>query len=274
MQDPSVGQPWIEVAADDLRPRAIPLPGLGRCVCVSRAAPGKRRTNEDALVVVPLGERGAVIAVADGAGGMPHADAAARLAVESLELALRGEVESIEEAVLSGFKAAHDAIGELRLGAASTLIAAWITATDIVFFNAGDSQALIAGGRGKPKFVTVAHSPVGLAQASGELGEEEALVHPERHIVANMLGVGEVRVEWSRKRPLAQRDTVLLASDGVFDNLRIGEICSLIHRSDLEGAGAALLAAADARMRDPRPGQPGKPDDLTFILFRRDPTPR
>lgn len=270
MSDSSVGQPWIEIAADDERPRTIAVPGLGRCVCVSRAAPGKRRANEDALAIFPLGPRGVVIAVADGAGGMPHADAAARLAVESLDHALRGDVESVEEAVLAGFKAAHDAIGDLRLGAASTLIAAWITATDIVFFNAGDSQAVIAGGRGKPKFVTVAHSPVGMAQASGELGEEEALVHPERHIVANMLGVGEVRVEWSRKRLLAQRDTVLLASDGVFDNLRIGEICGLIHRADLERAGEALLAASDSRMREPRPGQPGKPDDLTFVLFRRE----
>lgn len=275
MREPSATQPWIEIAANDERPRAIALPGLGHCICASRGAPGKGRTNEDALVVLPLAERGVVIAVADGAGGMPHADAAARLAVESLEHALRGPVDSIEEAVLSGFKAAHDAIADLRLGAASTLIAAWISATDIVFFNAGDSQAVIAGGRGKPKFVSVAHSPVGLAQAAGELGEEEALFHPERHIVANMLGVGEVRVEWSRRRVLALRDTVLLASDGVFDNLRIGEICSLIRRTDLEAAGEALLAACDARMREQRPGQPGKPDDLTFVLFRRDaPPPR
>jgi serine/threonine protein phosphatase PrpC len=269
MPEPTPNTPWMEIAADDERPRSIALPGLGRCVCMSRAAPAKRRANEDALAVIPLPDHGIVIAVADGAGGMPHADAAARIAVESLEHALRHPVESVEEAVLSGFKSAHDAIGALRLGAASTLIAAWITATDIVLFNAGDSQAVIAGGRGKPKFVSVAHSPVGVAQASGELGEDEALVHPERHIVANMLGVGEVRVEWTRKRVLALRDTVLLASDGVFDNLRIGEICSLIHRTDLEAAGSALLAACDARMREPRPGQPSKPDDLTFVLFRR-----
>jgi serine/threonine protein phosphatase PrpC len=73
---------------------------------------------------------------------------------------------------------------------------------------------------------------------------------------------------------LAQLDTVLLASDGLFDNLYIEEIVDCIRSGGLEQAMDRLLIACRRRMKKPGNGQPSKPDDLTFILVRRKPRRR
>jgi serine/threonine protein phosphatase PrpC len=65
-------------------------------------------------------------------------------------------------------------------------------------------------------------------------------------------------------------DTVLIASDGVYDNLHLDEIVSCIRRGTPADAAARLAEACLSRMTQPMAGLPSKPDDLTFILFRLD----
>ena len=68
---------------------------------------------------------------------------------------------------------------------------------------------------------------------------------------------------------LAVRDTVLLASDGLFDNLFIDEIVDSICSGPLVAAANRLVERARARMRgEERADLPCKPDDLTIVLFR------
>jgi serine/threonine protein phosphatase PrpC len=67
---------------------------------------------------------------------------------------------------------------------------------------------------------------------------------------------------------LAPRDTVLLASDGVFDNLHMAEAIECVRKGTLEDAAGRLATSAKNRMNGDERTQPSKPDDLTFILFR------
>jgi len=73
---------------------------------------------------------------------------------------------------------------------------------------------------------------------------------------------------------LGVRDTLLLGSDGLFDNLHREEIVALVRRGPLPEAGRALVGRVRERMAGADPGAPCKPDDLTFLLFRRTGRPR
>jgi serine/threonine protein phosphatase PrpC len=101
------------------------------------------------------------------------------------------------------------------------------------------------------------------------LDGEEALHHDERHLVSNLVGSAEMRIEVGSPLDLAPLDTVLLASDGLFDNLLQPEIVDEIRVKPLEQVARTLAQAAVSRMDEPVEGQPSKPDDLTFLLYRR-----
>ena len=112
---------------------------------------------------------------------------------------------------------------------------------------------------------------MGYAVEAGWLPEDEALHHEDLHIVSNMVGSPEMRIEIGPTLSLRPRDTVLIASDGLFDNLPSQEVAELVRKGPLPEVAARLAAWCDQRMRAPEPGQPSKPDDLTFVLYR--PTP-
>ena len=65
----------------------------------------------------------------------------------------------------------------------------------------------------------------------------------------------------------AEADTVLVASDALFDNLRFDEVASLARRRPLVDAVDGLAAAARRRMQGG--GEPSHPDDLSILAYRR-----
>jgi len=83
-----------------------------------------------------------------------------------------------------------------------------------------------------------------------------------------VLGYADMHVSIGTPVKLAQFDTLLIASDGLFDNLQKGEITEIIRKGSLPRCSQALIAAATGRMESARAGQPSKYDDLSFILFR------
>ena len=93
--------------------------------------------------------------------------------------------------------------------------------------------------------------------------------HEERHLVSNLLGYPEMHIDIGTEVTLAPRDTVLMASDGLFDNVMQAEICDIARLGDLEEATESLMGLACRRMENPEAGLPSKLDDLTAILFRK-----
>jgi serine/threonine protein phosphatase PrpC len=135
-------------------------------------------------------------------------------------------------------------------------------------YHVGDSAMLVVGQRGKVKLQTVSHSPVGYALESGLLEEKEALHHDERHLISNMVGSADMRIEVGSPIRLALRDTVLLATDGLLDNLTLQEIADGIRTGPLAASAQNLARTCLRRMREPEADHPSKPDDVTFLLFR------
>ena len=75
-------------------------------------------------------------------------------------------------------------------------------------------------------------------------------------------------VEVSTRLPLRSDMTLLLASEGLFDNLHWDEIIPCLMTGDLLTKTERLVQAARQRMSKSSEG-PCKPDDLTVITFRR-----
>lgn len=247
-----------------------PLDG-GEVVLFSTRSPARSGLNEDAAAVLPFGDGSFVLAVADGLGGERAGAKASSLAIERLEAALheaRREGWTLRTAVLNGIERASEAIRALGVGAGTTLAAVEIAAGVIRPYHVGDSTILLIGQRGRLKLQTVAHSPVGFAVEAGLLDESEAMHHEDRHLVSNMLGAPDMRIEVGSQRRLEPRDTLLVASDGLSDNLRTEEIVALVRSGPLDAACERLAELARARMHTPSEGEPSKPDDLTFVAFR------
>lgn len=240
----------------------------------SLRGPGKDE-NEDGALVVDLGEGGIALAVADGMGGMSHGALAAKLTLGALEstLASRAPGSSRRAAIVEGIERAHVEVLTHCDGGGATLVAAVLTGAEAQIVHSGDAEALVIGGGGKLRHRTVPHSPVGYAQAAGLLTEAEALIHPERHVVSSGVGVEGIEIQVGPKVATRVRDTVLLASDGLFDNVVEGEVLEIAPRGTPEDAAERLIELARGRMLasldSMDPLDLGKPDDLTLVVARR-----
>lgn len=242
-------------------------------VCVrSRRSPEKTTSNEDAAAVIPVGRQGLVLAVADGVGGTPSGREASQRAVQCLSAALAledVEIDRLRHTILDAFDQANREILTIGRGAATTLVAAEIVSGQLRSYHVGDSELLTVGQRGLIKARVVPHSPTGFAVEAGLLDENEAVSHDQRHILFNVIGAQDMRVEMSGSLKLAVRDTVLLASDGLLDNLFVDEIVEIVRKGPLPAAADRLVAMAGARMLDGEGSKnPSKPDDLTVVLYR------
>lgn len=246
--------------------------GGGNAVAYTCRAPDKETENEDTVAVVPYGPGAAVLIVADGAGGLPAGKRASLMAVttltESLQVAM-SETMLLRTAILNGIDAANLAVQGLGNGSATTLTLVTIEGLTVRPYQIGDSEAMVVGQRGRIRLQTTAHSPTGFAVEAGFLDQREALHHEERHLVSNFLGTADMRIDIGAEVTLQPRDTVLVASDGLMDNVHVDEIIERVRKGPLDAALERVVTLANRRMSDASSAQPSKPDDLSLILFRK-----
>lgn len=241
----------------------------GHVAVLCRRCPDKVEPNDDSAAVIQTASGAIVMVVADGVGGCPLGYKASAIAVESI---IEG-VESAEPfsdlrpAILDGIERANREILELGIGAATTLAVVEIQDRVARAYQVGDSMTMIIGQRGSLKWKSTPHSPVGYAIESGMLDEAEAMHHHERHVVSNLVGSRSMHIEIGPTRALAAKDSVIVGSDGLFDNLHVSEIIQLAKNGKPERRIAALTELATRRMGEHVDGQPGKPDDLAVLIY-------
>ena len=246
--------------------------GGGHAVAYTCKAPGKDTENEDSVAIIPYGPGAVVLVVADGAGGLPAGKRASHTAVATLADSLRSSSEHtslLRTAVMNGIEAANEAVLGLANGSATTLTVITVEGLQARSYQVGDSEAIIVGQRGAIKLQTMAHSPTGFAVHAGFLDERDALHHEERHLVSNFLGTIDMRMDVGATIELKPRDTILVASDGLMDNLHVAEIIECVRKGPMQTAVQRAVDLANQRMIQARPGEPSKPDDLSLNLFRK-----
>jgi serine/threonine protein phosphatase PrpC len=263
-------KPKLYMGADFSEVKSFRIAGGSACAYTGRA-PEKETENEDSLGLIPCGERACALVVADGLGGLPSGEQASSTAVKQVSQNITASCSEqlvLREAILDGIEQANKVIMERGAGSGTTIIAVAIENHIIRPYHVGDSAVLITGQRGKIKHLSISHSPVGYAVEAGLIEADDAIYHEERHLVSNIIGVADMRVEIGPEITLAPRDTLVIGSDGLFDNLQVEEIVDTVRTGPLSRAAEKLVKICRWRMTEFSETRPHKPDDLGFILFR------
>ncbi|WP_151084419.1 PP2C family protein-serine/threonine phosphatase [Nocardioides cynanchi] len=216
-----------------------------------------REVNEDSHLADPP-----VFVVADGMGGHDGGDVASRIVAE--EFARLADVgydarrgRHVVDATLRQCQLRLRQYGETHLGSdggrwhgGTTAVVALLVQEEgeprWLLANLGDSR-IYRFNQGELVRVSVDHSVVQELVDAGEITEEEAAVHPERHIVTRALG-GPDRPEPDYfTLPLPEAERILLCSDGVTGMVPDHDLATLLgSHPDPRDAAERVVAAAVA----------------------------
>jgi serine/threonine protein phosphatase PrpC len=240
-----------------------------------------RENNEDAFLIsdlsgkkrsdgahgverIGVGPKGVLLVVSDGIGGAKAGEVASALVVEGLARALEGEAMSTPpsaqlrhaaaKAHMDVAAAAHD---RDRKGMGATLTALYVMGRTAYVAEVGDSRAyLLRSGRLHP--LTRDQSVAQALVDAGALRPEEAERSPMKNVLAQAMGGASGIQVALGKLELADRDCLLLCSDGLSGTLTDDEIRTAILESpNLAAACEHLVALAN---------EAGGQDNITVIV--------
>lgn len=183
--------------------------------------PGRVRTvNEDSSLVAPP-----VFLVADGMGGYARGDVASRLVAESFEpLAALSTVQpgDVEAAIADAQRRVAALASEFTSAPGSTLVAAAHVLEDgrgyWLLANIGDSR-VYSWTEGVLEQITKDHSVIQELIDAGQISRDEALAHPDRHVVTRAIGALTDSEADFALVPAVAGSRLLLCSDGLHSEL-------------------------------------------------------
>jgi len=256
-----------------------------------------RKNNEDQYLVARLGrslealmtnvpadavparldEFGYGMIIADGMGGAAAGEVASRLAVSLLvklvsDTAKWGrridetEAEALMERLAEYYSQIHSSLmrraetePELS-GMGTTLTVAYSFCLDLFVAHVGDSRAYLFR-QGQLHKLTHDHTVAQRMVDQGMLPPEALATHRYRHILTNVLGGHSDRVDTEIQHfRLADRDRLLLCTDGLSDMLDDNSITEVLRR--IESPGDACRALVDRALAA------GGKDNVTVVVAK------
>lgn len=236
-------------------------------------AEGTVATGE--AVDVVLSDKGALMVVADGMGGMNAGEVASQIVVDSLKRSFSdlSQVVFGDDGSIKGFirKAIVTADNEIKKyatahpeteGMGSTVVLAWLLRDYVYVGWCGDSRAYCFNMANGLVRLSHDHSYVQELVDNDELCEEHAFNHPNSNIITRSLGdSGEKARPEVRKYQLHNGDIYLLCSDGLCGLLRDEEIKSI-----LSGTNQSVSGCLNALWQ--RGQEEGWTDNVTIELAK------
>ena len=228
------------------------------CVPAAITDTGCERTlNEDRYAVIES-DSGLAWLVFDGMGGEAGGELAAQLALD----AIRRDLESFparppEQAFKSAILQANRVIVLRRqnpafAGMGTTVVGALFQRAEVVLGHVGDSRAYIVRD-GAIQQVTIDHTYVQTLVDAGQIRPEEALSHPQAHVLTRAIG-SEPGLEVSLQKfwiwQVSQEepgDFLVLCTDGLYSLVSEGEIETAVSQHTPQTACANLVELAKSR---------------------------
>jgi protein phosphatase len=222
-----------------------------------------RSHNEDSFALVPLSD-GALLAVADGVGGSRAGEVASEIATETFvallsspatggepdSARLREALEAANERILEqGQSSEHQGMG-------TTMTCAWVAHQRLAYAHVGDSRLYLYR-EGLLSRITQDHSVAEELVRRGSLPPEQAVHHPQRHVLTRYLGLHPLDCDEGTE-DLREGDVLLLCTDGLTDALSEREIEQEL-AAGFDGVALRLVEAAN---------RAGGPDNTTVAAVR------
>lgn len=221
--------------------------------------------------ICSLGEKGALLVVADGMGGMNAGEVASELAIETVReyFALENLTPEVTKSRFSIEKYMNEVVvaADARIkrearnnpasrGMGTTIVIAWILDGKLYVSWCGDSRAYIYNPEAGLHQITKDHSYVQSLVDKGALSREEAFDFPDSNIITRSLSDGTAKAKpESLVKPyeLCNNDIVLLCTDGLNGMIRDAEIEAVIRNNEHDMSllvDDLIQAACDAEGSD------------------------
>lgn len=232
----------------------------------------KRAENGESLSS-ELGEKGILLAVADGMGGAASGELASEIAVETVYERLRQRALLEEQVTTSEMSTglaetlvgANEKIWERsqaeteHRGMGTTMTAAFLLGEDLALAQVGDSRAYLMR-KGKLVQVTKDQSLIAQLIREGTLTPEEAEKIGGQNIILQALGVESTVAVESKVMKVLAGDLLVLCSDGLTGMVKDEQIeKTLAEAKGLKAASARLVELAN---------DGGGRDNITVILAK------
>ncbi|WP_411844034.1 Stp1/IreP family PP2C-type Ser/Thr phosphatase [Salinicoccus sp. HZC-1] len=227
-----------------------------------------RETNEDATGIFLNGTEQLLIMVSDGMGGHQYGDVASKFVLEEIGEDWKAEnlfdVETGEQYLRNLVIKVNRNLYDYQKdhpeyqGMGTTLVLAAFIDETIIILNVGDSRAYVMNARSIEQ-VTKDHSFVNMLVDAGEITADEAKSHPQKNIITKAMGTDRlIQADVFRLRN-KQYDYLILASDGLTDELGTDEIHTLTYKQ-----GETLSDKAEGLIK--RAEVNGSTDNISLVL--------
>ncbi len=239
-----------ELAADGVSDSEIVPAAISDTGC-------ERDLNEDRYSVVDS-TSGVAWIVCDGMGGSTGGELAAQLAIDAMRRDLEGQDGRPAEIALKSAILEANRIIVLRRqnpafsGMGTTVVASIITENEVCIGHVGDSRAYLIR-EGAIQQLTVDHTYVQELVERGHISAEEALNHPQAHILTRCLGAEpglDIAFKkfwlWPLEADQAQ-DFLFLCSDGLYSLVNDIEIAEVVCSKSPQRACIELVDLARTR---------------------------
>ena len=226
-----------------------------------------RISNDDCVLSIVNGQGDILLVVCDGMGGYKRGDFASKLIVDTLKeafenhgyfftkySAIRWINRTIKNANRLIFEYAQEK--EFR-DMGSTLSLVLIYKNLIITAYAGDSRIYFYN---KNKILKISEDQTYVEELykKGEITREEMEIHPNRHTLTNAIGIfpfPNLVFEVFKNN----KQSILLCSDGLYNNLTDDEMFSILSTNELiEDKAKTLIACANAN---------GGSDNIAVVLW-------
>ncbi|MBR0036297.1 MAG: serine/threonine-protein phosphatase [Bacteroidales bacterium] len=216
----------------------------------------------DPQTVIPLGQNGCLLVVADGMGGQNAGEVASAIAISTVQEMF--VPANLTESVVSKADSArnfmkkviveadrrvkkHSSTHREAEGMGSTIVMAWLLGNNIHIAWVGDSRAYYYSPKEGLKRLSKDHSYVQKLVDEGKLTEQQAMEHPDSNIITRSLGDTSQKAKPDAATyPVQPGEIILLCSDGLCGFCSDDLICGIVsqNQNDLPTCKEVLTEAA------------------------------
>lgn len=240
---------------------------------------GRRESQQDSFAYSDveneaiIKEKGVLLIVADGMGGLANgAEVSSLTAVSMLQyfdhyMKSDNVAEELRNMVMYANNEVNKYLGEEQIGkCGSTLVATLIKNHQIYWISVGDSSIFLCRDNHIERINPLHNYAEDLKEMvlRGEISEEEAATHPKRAALTSYIGAGTISHISQNEEPimLMPGDRLILASDGIFGTASIEEMEDMM-RYDVEEAALKLKYLIESKNKRNQ-------DNYTAIIIEED----